>query len=97
VVRTATDPASLMQPIRTEVTALDRDVPVADLATLESWVTEAMAQTRFLLALTSAFAGLALVLAALGLYGVISFRRGSAPGKSECAWHLVPAIEMYAG
>jgi len=73
VVRTATDPASLMQPIRTEVTALDRDVPVADLATLESWVTEAMAQTRFLLALTSAFAGLALVLAALGLYGVISF------------------------
>jgi putative ABC transport system permease protein len=73
VVRTTADPASLMPQIRTEVDALDRDVPVADLATLESWVTEAMAQTRFLLALTGTFAGLALVLAALGLYGVISY------------------------
>jgi ABC-type antimicrobial peptide transport system permease subunit len=73
VVRTATDPASLMPQIRAEVTALDPNVPVADLATLESWVTEAMAQTRFLLALSTTFAGLALILAALGLYGVISF------------------------
>ncbi len=73
VVRTATDPASLMPQIRAAVTALDPNVPVADLATLESWVTEAMAQTRFLLALTSTFAVLALVLAALGLYGVISY------------------------
>jgi putative ABC transport system permease protein len=73
VLRTATDPAGLMPQIRTEVSALDRDVPVADLATLESWVTEAMAQTRFLLALTGTFAGLALILAALGLYGVISY------------------------
>jgi len=73
VVRTATDPASLMPQIRAEVTALDPNVPVADLSTLESWVTEAMAQTRFLLALSTTFAGLALILAALGLYGVISF------------------------
>jgi putative ABC transport system permease protein len=73
VVRTATDPASLTPQIRAAVAALDPDVPVADLATLESWVTEAMAQTRFLLALTGTFAGLALVLAALGLYGVISY------------------------
>jgi putative ABC transport system permease protein len=73
VVRTATDPASLMPQIRSAVTALDKDVPVADLNTLQSWVTEAMAQTRFLLALSTTFAALALVLAALGLYGVISF------------------------
>jgi putative ABC transport system permease protein len=73
VIRTAADPASLMPQIRSAVTALDKDVPVADLATLESWVTGAMAQTRFLLALTGAFAGLALVLAAIGLYGVVSF------------------------
>ena len=73
VLRTATDPASLMPQIRNAVTALDPDVPVADLSTLESWVTEAMAQTRFLLALSGTFAGLALVLAALGLYGVISY------------------------
>lgn len=73
VVRTTADPASLMSAIRAEVDALDKDVPVADLATLESWVTEAMAQTRFLLALTATFAGLALVLAVLGLYGVVAF------------------------
>ena len=73
VVRTATNPTSLLPQIRTEVTALDPNVPVADLATLESWVTEAMSQTRFLLALSTTFAGLALILAALGLYGVISF------------------------
>jgi len=73
VVRTAADPASLISRIRTEVGAMDKDVPVADLSTLGSWVTEAMAPTRFLLALSGTFAGLALVLAAIGLYGVVSF------------------------
>jgi len=73
VVRTARDPASLIPQIRTEVSAMDKDVPVADLSTLESWVAEARAPTRFLLALSSTFAGLALVLAAIGLYGVVSF------------------------
>ena len=73
VVRTTADPAGLVARIRTEINALDPDVPAADLTTLESWVTEAMSQTRFLLALSSTFAGLALVLAAIGLYGVISF------------------------
>ena len=73
VVRTAADPAGLIPRIRTEVSAPDPDVPVAGLATLQSWVAEAMSQTRFLLALSSTFAGLALVLAAIGLYGVISF------------------------
>jgi putative ABC transport system permease protein len=73
VVRTATAPASLLSRIRTEVSALDPDVPVADLTTLESWVSKSMAPTRFLLALNATFAGLALVLASLGLYGVISY------------------------
>ena len=73
VVRTAANPASLIAQIRAAVSALDRDVPVADLTTLESTVTKAMAQTRFLLALNGTFAGLALVLASLGLYGVISY------------------------
>jgi ABC-type antimicrobial peptide transport system permease subunit len=59
--------------IREAVTALDPDVPVAGLARLESYVSDAMAQTRFLLALISSFAVLALILASLGLYGVISY------------------------
>jgi putative ABC transport system permease protein len=73
VVRTAVNPASLTAQIRTAVNALDPDVPIAELATLESSVTNAMAQTRFLLALNGTFAVLALILASLGLYGVISY------------------------
>jgi putative ABC transport system permease protein len=72
-VRTAVAPASLITQIRAAVSAMDPDVPVAELTTLESVVTKAMAQTRFLVALNGTFAGLALVLASLGLYGVISY------------------------
>jgi putative ABC transport system permease protein len=73
VVRTAADPADLIARIRTDVAALDPEVPVAGVATLESWVSKAMAQPRFLLALITSFAALALILASLGLYGVISY------------------------
>jgi putative ABC transport system permease protein len=73
VVRTSTDPASLVPLIRAEVDALDPDVPISGVATLESYVSDAMAQTRFMLALVGVFAVLALVLASLGLYGVISY------------------------
>jgi putative ABC transport system permease protein len=73
VVRTAADPASLIGRIRTEAAAMDPDVPIAELSTLGSYVSNAMSQTRFLLALIGAFAVLALGLASLGLYGVISY------------------------
>jgi putative ABC transport system permease protein len=73
VVRTAADPASLITRIRAEAAAMDPDVPIAELSTLGSYVSNAMSQTRFLLALIGAFAALALGLASLGLYGVISY------------------------
>jgi len=73
VVRTKVDAATLVPQIRSAVAAMDRDVPVAGTTTLESYVTNAMAQTRFLLALITTFAVLAVVLASLGLYGVISY------------------------
>jgi putative ABC transport system permease protein len=73
VVRTAADPSTLIDRVRTEVAAMDPDVPVAGVATLQSYITNAMAQPRFLLALITTFAVLALVLASLGLYGVISY------------------------
>ena len=52
---------------------MDPNVPLSDIAMLESYVTDSMAETRFMLALIGAFALLALVLASLGLYGVISY------------------------
>jgi putative ABC transport system permease protein len=73
VVRTAADPASLIARIRTEAAAMDPDVPIAELSTLTSYVSNAMSQTRFLLSLVGAFAVLALGLASLGLYGTISY------------------------
>jgi putative ABC transport system permease protein len=73
VVRTGADPAGLISSIRAQTSAMDPDVPIAELGTLQSYVTNAMSQTRFLLALIGAFAGLALVLASIGLYGVISY------------------------
>jgi putative ABC transport system permease protein len=73
VVRTAADPASLIARIRAEAAAMDADVPIAELSTLASYVSNAMSQTRFLLALIGAFAVMALGLASLGLYGVISY------------------------
>jgi putative ABC transport system permease protein len=72
-VRTDADPADLVPLVRREVDAMDPNVPVSDAATLESYVQDATAQTRFMLALIAVFAGMALVLASLGLYGVISY------------------------
>ncbi len=59
--------------IRAEVEAMDPEVPVSNVRFMESYVDDAMAQTRFTLTLIAIFAAMALVLASLGLYGVISY------------------------
>ena len=73
VLRTTVDPATLLTTVREVVVAMDPEIPVGTLATLESYVSNAMAPTRFMLALIGAFAGVALALAALGLYGVTAY------------------------
>jgi putative ABC transport system permease protein len=73
VVRTRGEPGALVTRIRDEIAAMDPDVPLSSVATLESYVTASMARPRFMLLLVGVFAGLALVLASLGLYGVISY------------------------
>ena len=72
VVRSAADTASLLNPIRREIAAIAPDVPVFDVATLEQRVEHSVATRRFLLLLLSVFATATLVMAAIGLYGVVS-------------------------
>jgi putative ABC transport system permease protein len=73
VVRTSGDPESLSQPAVREIQALDKDQPVADVRTMESWVADSTARARFGTLLLGAFAVAALVLASVGIYGVISY------------------------
>jgi putative ABC transport system permease protein len=65
-------PSELTPIVRTAVAALDPDIPLAQVQTLEEIYTASMRQDRFLLTLLGGFAALALTLAALGVYGVAS-------------------------
>ena len=70
VVRSAGDPAALAAAARTAVREVDRDQPIAAVRTLERVVADSVAPRRFTLLLLGIFAALALVLAAVGVYGV---------------------------
>ena len=73
VVRTAADPATVAASIRRVVSELDSDQPVYRLLSMERLVYDAGAAPRFRTVLLSAFGGFALLLAAVGIYGVVSF------------------------
>ncbi|PYJ07430.1 MAG: hypothetical protein DMF06_15770 [Verrucomicrobia bacterium] len=72
-VRTAGNPLGSAQAIEAQIHALDKDQPVSDVRTMEGWVARSLAQTRFSSLLLVAFASLALLLAAVGIYGVMSY------------------------
>jgi putative ABC transport system permease protein len=73
VIRTSADPAGMTSSVRTEVRALDPGLPVFHVQTMQDLLYGSVAQPRFRTFLISMFAGLALVLAALGLYGVVAY------------------------
>jgi predicted permease len=73
LLRTTVDPLSLAQPVRNQISALDKDQAVFNVRTMEQALSRSVAARRFSMILLSVFATLALILAAVGIYGVISY------------------------
>ncbi|HEY2289100.1 MAG TPA: ABC transporter permease [Thermoanaerobaculia bacterium] len=72
LVRTTLPPAAIAASIRREVTAVDPEQPVADIETLDAVVADALAGRRLTMSLLSGFSAVALLLCALGIYGLIA-------------------------
>lgn len=73
VVRTKGDPADLTPAVRSVITRMDPDQPISDVRTMEELLSVSVARSRFSTMLLTVFSFVALVMAAVGIYGVISY------------------------
>ena len=73
VVRTAGDPRAVLAPVQRIVRGMDADIPLTQVTTMQDVLAAATQEQRFTMALMAAFAALALVLASIGIYGVIAY------------------------
>ncbi len=73
VIKADQDPQTLVRPVREAIRALDANLPVSDIRTMDGVVAATLSAPRFTGMLLVVFAGLALVLSAIGIYGVLSF------------------------
>ena len=73
VVHTAGDPLGIARGIRSEVSALDPNIPITELRQMEEVVTASLARQRLLTGMLSGFSAVALMLTAVGIFGLVSF------------------------
>ena len=73
VVRTSLDPSSVMGAVRETVRRMDAQLPLANVRPMTAWVSTGAAQPRFSAVLLGVFAGIALIVAAVGTYGVLAY------------------------
>jgi predicted permease len=73
VMRTVGDPLALTGVVRSAVWEMDPDIPLSDVRAMEVRIDESVAKPRFMVQVLTAFGAVALMLAAIGIYGVMSF------------------------
>ena len=73
VIETSAEQVQIANELKNTVASLNHDVPVSQIGPLKNWVAEAMAEPRSISGLFAVFGGLALLLGAVGIYGVISY------------------------
>lgn len=81
IVRTVRDPGEVVAPLREALRSVDPDLPMADVRPMSALVRKSMAPTRFALTLVGIFGAVALVLAIVGLYGVLSYTARQRTGE----------------
>jgi predicted permease len=100
-VRTTSNPSSVIPPLRAELKDMDGDLPVYNLRSLEDLISRSVADRRFQMILLGSFSALAVLLALVGIYGVVAFtvnqRRNEIGVRMALGARRIDALRLVVG